>query len=84
MWHKVEGNIETCSCGGLAEKWVLIGRVKVLTQTYICSTCHPHLAHYVKRQLYVARHASFWSDHHTWDFHLALAKRGEEGLGNEW
>lgn len=36
MWHRVEDTTETCTCGGVAEKWVLFGRAKVLNQTYIC------------------------------------------------
>ena len=80
MWHRVEDNTETCACGGVAEKWVLFGRTKVLNQAYICSKCHPQLADYVNRQLPVARQAPFPSDYYIWDFHFALAKRGEESL----
>lgn len=82
MWYKVEGNFEKCTCGGVAEKWVLFGRVKVLNQTYICSTCHPQLADYVNRQLQVVRQAPFRSDNHIWDFHFALAKHEEESFNH--
>ena len=82
MWYKVEGKTEKCTCGGVAEKWVLLGRVKVLNQTYICSTCHPQFADYVNRLMQVVRQGSFRSDHHIWDFHFASAKRGEEGLNH--
>jgi hypothetical protein len=55
MWYRMEGNTRKCTCGGVAEQWLVLGRTKPIVQTYICPTCHPELADYVSRQPSIAR-----------------------------
>ena len=50
MWYRMEGNTRKCTCGGVAEQWLVLAGAKRIVQTYICPTCHPQLADYVSRQ----------------------------------
>ena len=54
MWFRMEGNTQECMCGGLAEQWLVLGRAKLIAQTYICPTCHPRLLDYANRQPSIA------------------------------
>ena len=55
MWYRMEGNTRECTCGGVAEQWLVLAGAKPLVQTYICLTCHPQLADYVNGQPSIAR-----------------------------
>ncbi len=55
MWYRIKGNTREWSCGDVAEQWVVLGRLKTLLQTYICHTCQPLLAEYVRRQPSIGR-----------------------------
>ncbi len=55
MWYRMEGNTRKCTCGGVAEQWLVLAGAKRIVQTYICPTCHPQLADYVSRQPSIAR-----------------------------
>jgi len=50
MWFRMEDNTRECTCGGLAEQWLVLGGAKPIVQTYVCPTCHARLADYVSRQ----------------------------------
>lgn len=49
MWYRLERQGKSCPCGGVTEKWTLLGGGKYLAVVTFCPLCHPRMAALVGR-----------------------------------